>query len=306
MKNKDNKQKIPPIREGKKRLDFDTIMNAESPTFGELISLINSYPKKTKVVVEKILSLEPSLEEITILYNKITNSGLKEKIYETFHNYVKDRCERHVGGDEDFFFLVDSVLIENRNSFYADINVREFIDNILLQWQRSPSSYKTLNYLFETLFGGWALKFYKEMLKHPELYNTSLIFTDCNIKEIFRNASFGITFPGRTPEVRENLRKYYLAEIFERLVDCIKKIPLQIGNSECCCEITKESLDEISLVKKYADMLYTISAIPQSIKHDRVLALDSKKEAILSNAKKWKKKVTKWVTFFSNKKMIIF
>lgn len=295
---KENKKKIPPVREGKKWLDYDTIMNSQEPTFEDMLSLINLYPKKTRQIVEKILTTGPNVKQFVKLYNKVRNQELKNKIHEVFRTYVARRSEGHIGSNEDFYTLVDSVLIENNNPFYVDVNVREFIDNILLQWQRSPVSYETLNYLFEILFGGWTLKFYKEMLKKPELYNTCLVFTEKNIRGIFRTASFGVTFPGRTSEVKENLRKYYLVEIFERLVDCVKKIPLQIGYSNYCDELTNKSLEQISLVKKYADMLYTINAISKEVKHERNSTMDSKKKEILINQKKWKKKVTKWVTFF--------
>lgn len=299
-------KKIPTQREEKKSLNYEATMNSKESTFEEMMSLISHYPKKNREIVEKILESKPNLEQLVKLYNKVRNSELKNKISDHFYKLVSKKSESHCGSDEDFYFLVDSILVENNNPLYTDITAKELLDNILLQWQRSPSSYKTLDYLFEILFGGWSLKFYKEMVKKPELYNTSLIFTEANIRGIFRNASFGATFPGRTPEAKESLRKSYLVEIFERLVDCAKKIPLQIGASDCCDEIEKKSLEQISLVKKYADMLYTINAIDKDVKQKRHLVLESKRNEIMANGKKWKKKVTKWVAFFTIKKFFLF
>jgi len=305
-KKEHSQKKIPTQREGKKCLDYDAVMNSKESTFEEMIGLINQYPKKNREIVEKILESKPNLEQLVKLYNKVRNSELKNKISDHFYKLVSKKSESHGGSDEDFYFLVDSILVENNNPLYTDITAKELLDNILLQWQRSPSSYKTLDYLFEILFGGWSLKFYKEMVKKPELYNTPLIFTEANIRGIFRNASFGLVFPGRTPEARESLRKYYLVEIFGKLVDCAKKITLQIGNSDCCDEIEKESLEQISLVKKYADLLYTIGAIDKEVRQKRHLALETKRKEIVDNGKKWRKKVTKWVAFFTIKKFIFF
>lgn len=306
MDKKENRPKIPAQREGKKCLNYAAIMNSKDSAFEDMTSLINLYPKKTKQIVEKILATGPNVKQFVKLYNKVRNQELKNKIHKAFQAYVTKKSESHIGSDEDFYFLVNSVIIENNNPFFVGVNVKAFLDNILLQWQRSPISYKTLNYLFEIIFGGWALKFYKEMVKNPEMYNTSLIFTETNIRGIFRNASFGISFPEKTPEAKESLRKYYLVKIFGKLVDCAKKITLQIGDSDCCDEIEKKSLEQISLVKKYADMLYTINAIDKEVRRERHLALETKKKEIINNGKKWKKKVTKWVAFFSIKKIYYF
>lgn len=302
-KKEHSQKKIPTQREGKKCLDYDAVMNSKESTFEEMIGLINQYPKKNREIVEKALAMRPTLEQIVKLYGKVRNSELKEEISKYFLEFVSDRSERHCGLDEDFYFLVDSVLVENNNPFFTDITAKGLLDDILLQWQRSPSSYKTLDYLFEILFGGWSLKFYKEMAKKPELYNTPLIFTEANIKGIFRNASFGLAFPGRTPEAKESFRKSYLVEIFERLVDCAKKITLQIGSGDCCDEIEKKSLEQISLVKKYADLLYTIGAIDKEVRQKRHLALETKGKEIVDNGKKWKQKATKWVAFSTIKKL---
>lgn len=294
MVKKDHSQKkIPSQKEGKKSLDYDTVMNSKESTFEEMMSLINHYPKKNREIVEKVLETKPTLKQLVKLYNKVRSQELKDSIYDFFHELVTEQSERHCGSDEDFYFLVDSVLVENNNPFFTDITANGLLDDILLQWQRSPSSYKTLDYLFEILFGGWSLKFYKEMAKKPELYNTPLIFTEANIKGIFRNASFGLAFPGRTPEAKESFRKSYLVEIFERLVDCAKKITLQIGSGNCCDEIEKKSLEQISLVKKYADLLYTIGAIDKEVRQKRHLALETKRKEIVDNGKKWRQKATK-------------
>lgn len=304
MAKKDYSQKkIPSQKEGKKSLDYDTVMDSKESTFEEMIGLINQYPKKNKEIVGKILSTKPTLEQLVKLYNKVRNSELKNDISTHFHEFVTGQSKRHCGSDEDFYFLVNSVLMENNNPFYIDVDIKEFIDNVLLQWQRSPVSYETLNYFFEILFGGWTLRFYKEMVKNPELYNTSLIFTEKNIRGIFKTASFGIAFPGRTPEVKESLRKYYLVEVFERLVDCAKKITLQIGDTECCQELKEKSLEEIALIKRYSDILYIINAITKETKQDRVATLELKRKAIMSNAKKWRQKATKWVAFSTIKKL---
>lgn len=310
-KKEHTRKKIPTQKEVKKSFDYDTIMESNDYTFEQVITLIKLYPKKVKLIVKEILPKEEkenecesdetskqcpfrlTAEQFAILYNKVKNKELKQEIAKSFHAYVTKKCESHVGSDEDFYFLVDSVIIENNNPFYVGVTAKTFLDNILLKWQRSPIAYKTLNYLFETIFGGWALKFYKEMVKKPEIYITSLIFTEANIREIFRNASFGITFPEKTPEARESLRKYYLVKIFGKLVNCAIDITLQIGDSDCCDEIEKKSLEQISLVKKYADLLYTIGAIDKDVRQKRHLALETKKKEIINNGRKWKKKVTK-------------
>ena len=78
---------------------------------------------------------------------------------------------------------------------------------------------------------------------------------------------------------------------------------MQIGNSDCCDEIEKESLEQISLVKRYADLLYTIGAIDKNVKQKRHLELETKEKEIVNNGKKWKQKATKWVAFFIIKKL---
>ena len=298
MNKKDNKKKIPQIREEKKWVDYDTVMNSKEATFEDLIGLINLYPKKTRHIVEKVLSNSPTAEQFVRMYNKVKNTELKDKIFKSFHAHVKKQSEDHHGNDEDMCFLIDSVLIENRNPFYIKVNVKDFLD-MLLSWQRVPMSFHALTYLFDVVFSGSALNLYKRVSEQVELHNKYAIFTDSNIKEIFKVAYFGVEFPGKTKEGKEILRKHYLVEILGKLIDCIKETPLQIGDTKCCDELSEKLLDNISLVRKYAKRLCIINAISKDVKAQTNALMDCKEKAVLTNQKKWKKSsktTTSWAS----------
>lgn len=283
--------KISKNREKKKKLDYRSVMDSENPKFGELLCLLKQYPKKQKDIVKKILDQNPKLEHLAILYNRLKNSMLKSKVYDYYHKFVGKQVERHCGSNEDFHYLVDSVLIEKKNPFYMyddkNINIKGFIDDILLNWQRAPLSYESMSYLFDILYGGIPLRIFNE-ISSVKPGNTILMYiNDKNIEEIFKNAYFGVAFPGMAPEVSANLRKYYLAEIFEILVSCIQQIGLQFGNTNCCNEITENTLHQIENLKKYANMLHLIGAINAKTKKEKIKKLSLKEKEIRDNQKKW-------------------
>lgn len=307
----DYKPKIPPTtRETRKKQVVHCCTDSKTLSFDEIMELVKHNQSRLRQIIEKVLNyeldetrengsddeppfkLDLDAKGFVKVYCRIRNHEFKEKIHKLFNIYINKKCKSHCGQDEDFYFLLNSVAIENSNPFYVNCKLNIFLDTILLNWQRDPLSYKTLNYLFEVLFYGRAINRYKKMEELEKQYGNFKIFTTSNINEIFKDACFGTDFSGKTPEVKELKRRGFLLDVFERLMNCIDKSSLQIGDSDCCDQFVTDALEQISLVKKYADMLYIINAIDKDSRSKKYALLDEKKQAILANQKKWKKKVT--------------